>query len=148
MTVRDNILPLLNNARTKLVALGGVCYRTNAVTIRRRVWSGSRVGEGSVTNTDLVITPRPRVEDVSGREIAGSGGTYQDGDIKIHKITPAYSGGGYTPAQLYPAVTTDNEEIVVVLVGSAGTTICTIVDVKFDAALGYQLVVRPRRETP
>ena len=53
---------------------------------------------------------RPRrwpVRQLSQREIAGSGGKYNEGDIRVSDISPAYvshGGGGFTPLQLDPSI--------------------------------------------
>jgi hypothetical protein len=68
--------------------------RPVTVAVRTVTWSGGVVQRGTATNSDLAITPNPRVEGQAG-----------DPAIKISKITPAYSangGGGYTKAQLAP----------------------------------------------
>lgn len=150
MTVRDGILPIIDNARGIIANLG---LRRYTATIRRRTWPGGRPGSGNAVNTDLVITPTPRVRVVSAREIASSGGTYQEGDYRIDRITPRYTGatsGGYTPEQLKPVITAADEDVVVVLAGDEQLVkVCAFVGpVMFDRAFGYSLVVRQKRETP
>jgi hypothetical protein len=150
VTVRDNILPILDNARGIVANLG---LRRYSVTIRRRTWSGSKPGLGIATNDDLVLTPTPRVRLVSAREIASSGGTYQEGDFRIDRITPRFTSptvGGYTPEQIKPAITDPADDLVVVLAGDEQLVkICTHVGpVAFDRAFGYSQVVRQKRETP
>lgn len=147
MAVRDNILVPLDAARGIIAGLG---LRRYAVTIRRRAWSGGAPGAGTATNTDIVLSPTPRVRALAPREVAGSGGTYEDGDYRVDKITPAFVGppvGGYTPTQLNPVPAT-GEDIVVLLVGDDGTKVCTIIGAPADRAFGYELVVRPRLESP
>lgn len=147
MTVRDNVLVPLDAARGIIAGLG---LRRYTVTVRTRTWSGGAPGAGVATHSDVVLSPTPRVREVSARQIAGSGGTYEAGDFRVDKITPAFAGppaGGYTPAQLNP-VPAANQDVVVVLVGDDGTKVCTIIDAPADRAFGYSLTVRPRRETP
>lgn len=144
MTVRDNVLVPLDAARGVIAGLG---LRRYAVTVRTRTWSGGAPGAGTATNADRVLSPTPRVRAVSPREVAASGGTFEAGDYRIDKITPAYAGGGYTPSQLVP-VPAGDQDVVVVLAGDDGTKVCTIVAASHDRAFGYALVVRPRRETP
>ena len=144
MTVRDNVLVPLDAARAVIAGLG---LRRYAVTVRTRTWSGGAPGAGDASNADLVLTPTPRVRALSTREVASSGGTFESGDYRIDKITPAYAGGGYTPEQLSPVPAAD-QDVVVVLAGDDGTKVCTIVGSSHDRAFGYSLIVRPRRETP
>lgn len=147
-TTRDDVLPDLDGARAEVDATG---LRRYAVTIRTRTWSGGAPGVGTATNSDLPITPRPRVRDLSAREVASSGGTFSAGDMRLDRITPRYTTpttGGYTPEQLNPPVSAANQDVVVVLTGDDGVMLATVVAVNFDRSFGYSLVVRPRRETP
>lgn len=147
MAVRDNILVPLDAARSIIAGLG---LRRYTVTVRRRAWSGGQPGAGTATNTDLVLSPTPRVRTLAPREVAASGGTYEEGDYRVDKITPAFLGpppGGYTPAQLHPEPGAA-EDVVVVLAGDDGAKVCTIVGAPADRAFGYELIVRPRREAP
>ena len=109
MTTRDEVLPDLDEARAIIAGEG---LRRYSVTIRVRTWSAGRIGGGTATNADLVLSPAPRVRVLSSREIAASGGTYEEGDYRIDKITPAYSApttGGYTPAKLKPIPATGQD---------------------------------------
>jgi hypothetical protein len=75
----------------KIASLG---LRPYAVVIRRRRWSGARVGDGTATNTDTVLTPTPKVTDLPasalGSGILTSGGTIEDRYFAIERITPSY----------------------------------------------------------
>jgi hypothetical protein len=147
MTVRDNVLVPLDAARAIIAGLG---LRRYAVTVRVRTWSGGRPGAGAATNADLALSPTPRVRTLAPREVAASGGTYEEGDYRVDKITPAFSGppsGGYTPAQLNPEPGAD-QDVVVLLGGDDGAKVCTLVGAPADRAFGYELIVRPRREAP
>ncbi len=148
MTVRDRVLPPVNRARGIIENLG---FRRYTVTIRTRTWSGPRRQEGTATNVDLVLAPSPKVAELALREVLGSGGRFEAGDLRITRITPQWTDGtgthGYTPAQLNPPAG-PLQDVRVVLVGDDGTKVCTIVEGSFDGALGYGLVVRNTRETP
>lgn len=147
MAVRDNVLKPIDKARAIVANLG---LRRYTVTIRRRAWSGGAPGAGVATHTDLLLSPTPRVRALAPREVASSGGTYEEGDYRVDKITPTFLGpppGGYTPAQLNPEPGAA-EDVVVVLAGDDGTKVCTIVGAPADRAFGYELIVRPRREAP
>jgi hypothetical protein len=66
--------------------------RPVTVVVRTVTWSGGVVQRGTATNSDLLLTPNPRVEGQAG-----------DPAVKISKVTPAYAangGGGYTKEQL------------------------------------------------
>src|ERR1700730_9731962 len=99
MTFVPTILPALDQVR----AIGGLLgLRVYTVFVRRRQWSGNRVGLGtSVDNNggpDIQLTdgtppigPQPvRVRNVSNKDITASGGPYRDRDLKVEPLTPAY----------------------------------------------------------
>lgn len=143
-TVRDKVLPAIDKACTIIARLG---LRRYAVTVRRRAWSSGRVGEGTTTDTDLTITPAPRVREVSAYQIFQSNGTLRTGDFTIDKITPRYTApttGGYQPSQIDLQPTSAAEEVLILLAGDEGTFECTVVEKYFDRAFGYRLVVHPK----
>lgn len=145
MTLRDELLPVVNDARTLVDGLG---LRSFAVRVEVRSWSGARIGAGVLTTpSTLTLEPRPRVRDVSAREVASSGGTLRTSDRRITGITPAHAGGGYTPEQLRPAIT-GQQERVYVLTGEDGESEWELVEASFDRPFGHELVLRRRRATP
>jgi hypothetical protein len=153
MSIRDNALPKFDKARTKIAALG---LRRFQVILRRRVWSGSRVGEGTPTNQDMVLTPTPRVRFMSPfakqmEYIVTSGGKIQDRYYKIDKITPAFTSGvitgGYSSRELNMAVGPDlkNVEPVVILIGDDGMArACEQILLEDDRSFGYSMTVQQR----
>jgi hypothetical protein len=52
--------------------------RTVTVTIRKSTWSGTQVGEGTETFTQIVLPRYVKVRELSGKEIASSGGRFED----------------------------------------------------------------------
>jgi uncharacterized protein YjdB len=151
MTIRDNALPKFNRARAKIQQVG---LRRYSVTLRRRIWSGGRVGEGDVTNEDIVITPSPKVRlakplATQMEYIMTSGGTIRTRVYEIDKITPRFTDrngavGGYTPEQLRMVVPAGalNVEPVVILVGDDGQAReCTQITVDDDRAFSYSMMV-------
>ena len=152
MSAIARVLYAVDRARSRCALTGCHVY---TIKIRRRLWSGARVGEGSATDTDLDLVyaggGSPSVRTVSTRQVASSGGTFREGDFEISEITPRYTtpvSGGYTPTQLNPTVALDNEECFYVLLGPEGEIHCTPVKFVFDDACHYVVYVRPRRETP
>lgn len=152
MSVRDSILPAIDAAQAVIASLG---LQRFAVTLRRRSWSGTRIGDGTPTNQDIVLSPTPTVEFKSPfREqmtgIMTSGGTIRDRYYQISDITPQYtkldgSIGGYTPAQLRLEVPSElsNVEAVVVLVGDDGVAReCKQVIFEDSDPFGYSMVVQ------
>lgn len=145
MSLRDELLPVVNDARALVDGLG---LRLFDVRVEVRSWSGTRIGAGVLTTAStLTLEPRPRVRDVSAREVASSGGTLRNGDRRITAITPTHAGGGYTPDQLRPAIT-GQQERVYVITGADGESEWELVEASFDRPFGHELVVRRRRASP
>lgn len=146
-TLRESLMPVVDNLRALPQTLG---FRTMEVRIRRRVWPGA-IGDdsgGPPVDTDLVLSPWPRVKEVTGKDVAASGGTYRTGDLNIGPITPAYSvsgkSGGYTDAQLRPVSTDDHTQIIYVVAGDD----YQYVDDITDRAMARWVIVRRKETTP
>jgi hypothetical protein len=119
------------------------------VTIRTRTWGGGRRGVEPSTDADFVLPRRYRVRQISSKEIASSGGLYNEGDMRIGPITPPYTsggGGGFTAEQLRPAGAT-NKEIFVILTGDM-TGEYTIKDFNSDRPFSWFLIIGRRETTP
>lgn len=150
MSLRSSALKTANILRG-LASKPAIDIYTTIVTIRTRSWTGGRIGAaGGYVDEDLVLLPRPRVREINQREIAGSGGRYQAGDVRVGPITPAHPenpGVGYTETQLAPDVTTNGVEILYVLEGGV-TGEYRRVDLETDRAFSYTLILRRKRSTP
>jgi len=122
MSLRDDVLPIINDGWSLAAEFW---YTTYSFTVRTRTWSPA-VGNGTATNSDLVIAPRPPVKELAaGRR------------FKVGPIIPEHGTGGYTPQQLNPgaflAEGNTTVEIVHLLTGPDGVArACQIVD--FDAS--------------
>lgn len=114
---RQRLLALVDSIRPIAAPL-----RTTMVTIRKRTWSGDQVGDGASTDIDLVLPPYVKVEELSNKEIADSGGKFLDGAVRVGPITPQYfsagSSGGFTPSDLSPDAESDSVEIIYLLTGA------------------------------
>ncbi len=86
-TLRDQVLPAINLARVLYDQFGFRQFRAEAVVVR--TWSGGNVGEGTATDVVTSISPAYKARVASLREVAASGGTLREGDIKVSEITPA-----------------------------------------------------------
>lgn len=161
--LRDSLLPVIDQLRGMPPTFG---LRRFSVTIRRRTWSGSYVGDpaGSATDSDIVITPIPRVRQVFSaaslryeqlQYIAANGNVIDDRYYTIDRITPSYvnngTPGGYSAQQLRLVADPDlhNVESIVVLVGDDGfKRECVQKTFAEDRAFGYSMLVhetdRPR----
>lgn len=154
-TLRDNLLSVVDGLRQLPQAFG---LRRYAVTIRRRLWSGAFIGDGTPTNVDIVLTPIPRVRNSFAtaslrpdvlQYLLANGNVVDDRIYKIDRITPAYVNngvtGGYTPQQLRvePPIDPQNVETIVVLVGDDGQKReCVQVLFEQDRAFGYSMLVK------
>lgn len=87
--------------------------RPTTVTIRVRTYSGALGAQGTtlVSTTDTVLSPRPKVREVSGGSPSFFGGgtlALHNGELEaavyeIGPITQAFPGGGYTQSDVVPA---------------------------------------------
>jgi hypothetical protein len=113
MTIRDTYNGLLDGYRAKLNTVWDL--RRYVVEHVSQTWTGELPGEG--TTTGPVYTPitvgdgaRPKVAQLSQRDVIASGGLYQDQDLRIGPLTPPFTGGGtaittFDPASVGPAAT-------------------------------------------
>lgn len=103
MSFRKDILEIANDIRRDVPA-GLDLRQQNKLEIIRRVWAGGKPGsDGGKSDTTLELVERYKVRQLSTREIAGSGGVFETGDLRIGPITPSNGAGvGYTVAQLAP----------------------------------------------
>lgn len=157
-TLRDGLLPVVDQLR----GLPGIFgLRRFSVVLRRRVWSGQYVGDGTVTNNDLVLSPLPRVRQQftaanlspqALQYVLANGNIISDRHYIIDRITPYYSStdtgtlltGGYLSEQLRmrPAPDVRNVEPVVIMIGDDGyARECLQVSLEQDRAFGYTMLV-------
>lgn len=131
-------------------------YRTVKLTVKRRVWPGGEAGaDGGHVDTTITDFPQAlRITSLSEREIAGSGGRYETGDVKVGPITPSYTAvagysGGFTPSDLdqAPGVAATGTEIIYVLTGTMAGEY-RLLSVDTTGAVTYHLVLRRLRTTP
>ncbi len=120
LSFRLNLLAMVDAARSIAGPLG-LDIRTNWLTIRTRTWSGSVLGDGTPTDSDLVLPKHYPIRYITAAEVLSSGGQYEIGDIAVNHITPSNGAGvGYTPTQLKPLVTEDNVELIYLVTGEHG----------------------------
>ena len=108
LSVRDAMLYALDRTRA-ITGPGVIDIRPSSAQIITRVWTGGRRGEGSFTEAPKLTLPNfVAVRHVSQREVAGSGGLYELGDVRVGRITPRYTApdgslGGFTPLEIAPS---------------------------------------------
>lgn len=148
--IRDDFRELADEIRT---ISGPTVFdiRASQLVIRQRTWaSGFRGGDGGFTDVDLPITQIYHFRQLTTREIAGSGGRYEMGDLKIGPITPTFSSmttGGFSEAQLKPTVGTNGVENIFLITGQhAGEY--DIIELQSTKAFSFFVVIRRRRTTP
>ncbi|HEU4728390.1 MAG TPA: hypothetical protein VFT22_10885 [Kofleriaceae bacterium] len=147
MSFRTGILPAIDAIRA-IAGPAGLDVEVTRLTIRTRVWSGGRNGAGTPVDTDLVLPQIYDVAHVTEQQIASSGGRYEMGDIHVGPITPAFTGGGFTPAQLKPNGA-DGTEIIYLLSGAAGINgEYACIALHTEEAFEYHLYLRRTRKTP
>lgn len=149
MSLRDRMDRVAESIRRLPDRLG---ERPTTVTVRTRTWHGGRVGsKGDVETTDLLLSPSPRVKQLATREIAGSGGRYEAGDVRVGPITRSWTltsgSGGYTEEQVAPRQGAPGVEILYVLSGYVSGEY-TRITVDTDGNHAFFLVLRRRRTTP
>ena len=144
-TLRTSLLPVAQTIR----ALAGALVwdvRPTTIAIVRRVWSGGRKGMGTYVDTTLTTLPPVRVRTPSEHEISSSGGRYETEDVLVDEITPAFPGGGLTPAQIRPDGAQGTEIFCVLsgyIVGEYGIeSTCTA------PTFNWSMHLRRRRTTP
>lgn len=118
-TTLQDILPSIDDARQAVQDLG---FRLVRVFIRVRTWTGVTQGQGTASDVDTELLPRPRVrEQQEGKDAFmpldqgySNAGLHYTGNLKIDRISPQT-----LLATLSPAAA-DNQRVYVVLVGADG----------------------------
>lgn len=115
MSIRDAYLPILDLYRGALNSVWDL--RRFDVTVRVTTYAPGTLPGAQGSTKDAVDTPltvygggRPKVEQVSQATIIASGGLYQDQDLRIGPLTPAYGiASGIDPAVFDPAGSSNTE---------------------------------------
>lgn len=156
--LRDSLLPAVDSIRAFEAVFG---TRRFVVTVRRRVWSTLVPGQGTATNFDIPLTPKPRVRDVTTRdltatelELINANGQKVVGNLyRLEQITPRYtpatSGGtatgGYLAEQIrmWPNRDTGAVENLVALVGDDGyLRECEQITFEQDRMFNYKMLIK------
>lgn len=128
--------------------------RTTSVTVRVRTYSGAMGASGSVlaAQIDTVLSPRPRVRQLGPGESSFYGGGPGSGPsvagarvYEIGPITLAYSGGGYTIADLAPAESPSTRVTYVLSGDDFETDEEFVLAAPPDASRPHQLTLRVHR---
>jgi hypothetical protein len=133
--------------------------RTSQLVIVTRTWAGGfkdadppTPGAPPFTDAEAPLLPIYEVRQLTTREVSGSGGRYEFGDVKVGPITPSFvardgTPGGYSESELKPDAPSDAVEILYEIMGAhAGTY--ALVSLDSTKPFGYELVLRRRESTP
>jgi len=148
MSFRTDFLSVVDSIRA-IAGPSGFDIRTSQLTIRTRIYTnGRRNSTDTYVDTDLVLAQFYKVRQMTTREIAGSGGAYELGDIVVGPITPSDGAGvGYTEAQLDPRTAVDGTEFIYVLTGAhAGKY--NLKELRSTSAFHYTLVLTREETSP
>lgn len=150
MTLREELLELVDDVRG-LLAPDELDQRTSKLTIITRAWAGGRVRSGAKWDQVVLELPqRYKVQQLSAKQaefLLGSGGRYSPGDAVRVVVTPAYTGGGYTEAQLKPPVPQSGTEIIYLLDGAVAGEY-SLAGLKLDRPYRYELTLLRTNRTP
>jgi len=80
----DDLLPITNDILGVRDDIGAVIHPIYLVT---RTWSGSSVGDGTATDTQLQVLPTPSIQAISHNLPALQAGVYQVGDLILKHIS-------------------------------------------------------------
>lgn len=90
MSIRDDLIPLVDEVRSEIVdEVAGL--RLSTVVVRTRTWSGGELGRGTPTDVDLELEPKPRVRDPEPRQRSAAPGKFEDGDRVVDKVSATYT---------------------------------------------------------
>lgn len=90
MALRDELIDLVDDVRDEVID-GEVGLRLDSVVIRKRTWDGAEPGDGTPTDVDMELTPKPKVSRPPPKLIASSGGVYVEGDLWVRRISATYT---------------------------------------------------------
>lgn len=155
---RDNLLYALDKSRAVL-GPSVMDLRPTSVQVITRTWSdGTGIGDGFATDVVLQLPSYTKVRHLTQREIAESGGLYEQGDLIIGPITPQFTSpvdgtiGGFTEPQLVPTVTAPAQEVLYRVAQQSGATGISgdyaRGEIRRDRTLRMMLVVSRKRTTP
>lgn len=89
-TFRECMISMADKIRQK-VLVDSTQKRVHRVYVRTRTWSGTRIGAGTATDSDLELVPRPKVRVPEPRATTAPPGQFEVGDLVVSKISATYS---------------------------------------------------------
>lgn len=162
---RDAFLPVVDQIGRGLPNLFGLPQYDVSLSVVS--WSGARPGLGTLTaggpyaltvNADQLGNNRPKVVQVTAREVFASGGLYAEGDYRIGPLTPAYvaldgSPAGTLPSDVERLVVSNPQEVFFNLKGPGmsdptGGDWFKLVEANFAKPFRYTFVIRKTAQKP
>ena len=152
-----NLNEEISAASDQVRAIPGILgLRPYQVSVRKRTWTGERVGLGTKTDADGYLTVAdgysPRVKQLTQKDIVASGGLYSDQDLEI-TITASYDvvcgTGGYDPSFFDPLPTSSPIEIYFKVYGPGLPSIGAWykkISQRLDSATTYKIIIRKTGE--
>lgn len=158
MSLRTAALRLVDVGRS-LLGPDVTDMRPTVAQIIVRTWTGGDVGRHDPIDDPVESITLPlysKVRAVTQREIAGSGGRFEDGDVVLGPITPQYpmpdgTVAGFTEIQLRPKAAQGTEIVYKFeqqeghATGLVGEYV--LIEFKRDKALRFELVLGRARTT-
>lgn len=111
---RDRLNAIADRARRIAVPI-----RTCTVSIRKATWSGDQVGDGTATfGPALALPTYVKVREITSKEVAASGGKFEEEDLMVGPITPSFGSGGLKLSDIIPDALSDKEAIEYTVAGA------------------------------
>ena len=149
--LRSRLLRLADRLRA-LTGPDHLDQRTHQLSIVHRTWSGGYKDAGTATDDALTLPPHFLVRQLSTREVSGSGGRFEMGDVAVEGITPEYvdprdgQSRGYSPLVLDPVITQNGVDILYRIAGPhAGDY--RLIALESWRPYAYRLVLRRRQDS-
>lgn len=127
MALRDDLLPVIDSARQLVQDFG---LRQVRVWMRRGQWDGGEIHLGELVNGDTEIVPRPKVVEQGPR-------------LRVTKVTPAFTGGGFSPSDLQPSVEAAADFHFVVMKPDGALRAYYLADISTEKNFSYELTLAP-----
>lgn len=86
--IRDDLIVCVDDARAVVDDCG---LRQHDMKVRTRTWAGTQAGDGVVTETDITLTPRPRLRLPENEQWLNPAGEYEQGDLLIDRVSARYT---------------------------------------------------------
>lgn len=146
MSIVSGSLPILDAARGLLDDAG---LRPYQVFVRVNTWSGARIGLGTKTSTVTELNvdgnKRPKVRQLSAKDVVASGGTLEDQLFEVGPLTPPFTGGGVATTTINPPTSASPTEVNYILIGPgtpAAGWLCKRVSDKLDSPFRYLVTIQ------